>query len=99
MKNTEKDLLERAGIPHEIRVWGKILCMLLFKTVDIFFMQDDIILTGNALCVHVCVCAGVFTCTHPHARTHAYVDMCGCNTLACCVGSFYSPTLNLFMGL
>lgn len=53
-RNTEQNLLEHAEIPQIVRTKGKVLCMLVLKTVDIFFLQDDVILTDNAV---VCMCA------------------------------------------
>ena len=76
-------------MPPAIRVLGKIVCTLVLKNVDLSFLQDGFVFTGNAVCVCVCVCVCALTC----------VCICRQYTLACCFGSFYYPTINLFMGL
>ena len=54
-------------MPPVIRVLGKIVCTLVLKNVDLSFLQDGFVFTGNALCVCVCACV----CVHAHVYASA----------------------------
>ena len=53
-------LLGSAEMPPVIRVLGRTLGTLVLKNVDLNFLQDGFVLSGNALCVSVCM----HTCMH-----------------------------------
>ena len=54
-------------MPPVIRVLGKIVCTLVLKNVDLSFLQDGFVFTGNAVCVCVCVCVCTHMCMHLQA--------------------------------
>ena len=65
--NAGRILPGSAEMPPVIRVLGKIVCTLVLKNVDLSFLQDGFVFTGNALCVCVCACV----CVHAHVYASA----------------------------